>query len=54
VSRRDSRGNVVPTNHVDFCPCGCKYWTDDGRCIDCGDAFLPEPDDLDYWVGDKD
>jgi len=42
---------LTPTNGLDFCPCGCKYW-EDGRCIDCGDAFLPEPEDLDYWVGD--
>lgn len=23
-------------NGVDRCFCGCKYWTVEGRCIDCG------------------
>ena len=25
-----------PTNGVDRCECGCKYWAE-GLCIDCGE-----------------
>lgn len=31
-------GDPQPTNGVDRCPCGCKYWTA-GRCADCGDRY---------------
>jgi hypothetical protein len=34
---------TTPQDGLDRCPCGCKYWTD-GRCVDCGDKFRPEPD----------
>lgn len=39
VSRAVGR-RFRPTDGVDRCECGCKYWTDD-RCIDCGDRFRP-------------
>lgn len=29
----------TPTNGVDRCECGCKYWDERGRCIDCGDVW---------------
>lgn len=28
-----------PEEGCDRCPCGCKYWDADGRCIDCGERF---------------
>jgi len=31
-----------PQNGLDRCACGCKYWTPQDRCFDCGDAFGPE------------
>jgi len=41
-----------PENGVTRCPCGCKYWTDEGRCFDCGDLPpAPEPERPD-WVAD--
>lgn len=27
-----------PHNGTTICPCGCKYWTDNGRCVDCNDT----------------
>lgn len=30
-----------PENGVTRCPCGCKYWDNDGRCVDCGERPLP-------------
>jgi hypothetical protein len=33
---------IAPTNGLDRCDCGCKYWTTEGRCIDCGDRFFPD------------
>ena len=35
----------MPENGVDRCECGCKYWNGD-RCIDCGDVFVPEPENV--------
>lgn len=32
---------TIPVNGVTRCACGCKYWTAEGRCIDCND--VPEP-----------
>jgi hypothetical protein len=52
---------TAPTNGVDRCPCGCKYWTcavsADGtltpvnRCFDCDARFdptygVPQPTDV--------
>ena len=40
IRRRSSTTFVevrpVRESGVDRCPCGSKYWTPDGRCIDCG------------------
>jgi len=30
-----------PTDGLDRCECGCKYWSAYGRCLDCGDMFVP-------------
>jgi hypothetical protein len=30
---------TLPIGGCDRCWCGCKYWTTDGVCIDCGTRF---------------
>jgi hypothetical protein len=47
----------TPTNGVDRCECGCKYWNEPipeiggaHRCFDCGDRF--DPRDSHDWNPD--
>jgi hypothetical protein len=37
---------TTPTNGVDRCECGCKYWNAAGRCVDCHPDPTPTMTDL--------